>query len=108
MTIKKEEATFKAGVSIKDDIDGLTFGEYLRILREEDNITQDELAEKMGCTKQYISNIENGRGSVTTAAAAKIAVALGYFPAPFLQILLNEEIKKIDPAIEVTLTRKIA
>ena len=39
----------------------IAFGQILRKLRSEARVTQEELAEFSGCTKQYISDIERGR-----------------------------------------------
>jgi transcriptional regulator with XRE-family HTH domain len=104
MTIKNK--TSKAGSSIQEFEKNLTFGEYVRLLLKADDITQEELANKMNCSKQYINRILLGKDSVTLETAQKISHALGYSLAPFAEVLLNEQMKKIDPQYIVEITKK--
>lgn len=39
----------------------ISFGNYIRALRKEKNMTQRELAEKVGINFTYLSKIENGK-----------------------------------------------
>ena len=53
-------------------------GEKIRDIREAAKISQDELAERSGVSRQTISAIETGRAtSVTTGTLEAIAKALG-------------------------------
>lgn len=45
-------------------------------LRKEKNITQEELALKVGITRAYLSNLENGKYKPSLNVALKIAGAL--------------------------------
>ncbi|MBU5312970.1 helix-turn-helix domain-containing protein [Tissierella carlieri] len=38
----------------------MTFGERLKLLREENSLTQSELAKKLNISRQSVSNYENG------------------------------------------------
>lgn len=53
-------------------------GEKIRELRERKHMSQEELAEKSGISRQTISAIETGKAdSVTTGTIGAIAKALG-------------------------------
>ncbi|MGG3115253.1 helix-turn-helix transcriptional regulator [Bacillus paranthracis] len=45
-------------------------------LRREKKITQEELSSKVGITRAYLSNIENGKHKPSLDVALKIAKAL--------------------------------
>jgi DNA-binding XRE family transcriptional regulator len=46
--------------------------EMLKSARKEANLTQSELAEKIGTKKSYISKIENQKGNITIETLIKI------------------------------------
>ena len=52
---------------VKFDTDSLAFrlGVMLKEARKEANLTQEELAQRAGIDKSYISDIENGRSDVS-------------------------------------------
>lgn len=52
------------------------FGHRLRTLREEQGLTQDELADRIGCTGSHISAVETGRRPPTKRFAASADRAL--------------------------------
>ena len=59
----------------------VSIGERLKKLRTERGLSQDDLAEKSGITKNSISEIERGkRGTVTLETVAILAKALGVKP----------------------------
>lgn len=60
---------------MKDDAKKL--GENLKKIRIEKNITQTDLAEKLGVDKSFISNIENGKNNPTLSTITNLAQALG-------------------------------
>ena len=52
--------------------------EMLKEARKEAKITQEQLAEKTGTTKSYISRIENGKGNIQLSTLIRIfEVGLG-------------------------------
>ncbi|NGO72771.1 helix-turn-helix domain-containing protein [Streptomyces boncukensis] len=53
------------------------FGQLLRTLRDEHGWTQDELADRMGCSGTHVSAVETGRRSPTPRFAASGDRALG-------------------------------
>lgn len=46
--------------------------EMLKAARKEANLTQEQLAEKAGTKKSYISKIENGRGNIQLSTLFRI------------------------------------
>jgi len=53
-------------------------GKIIEQARKEANMTQFELAEKLGSSKSYISRVENGRIEPKISTFYRIASALGY------------------------------
>lgn len=63
--------------SIMDDLLGeKTVGDAIRIYRNREDITQNELALKSGIKRQHISEIERGQRNIGVATAKKLAAAL--------------------------------
>ena len=54
-----------------------TLGSRVRELRTHRELTQQELADRVGCRASYISHIENGLKGATVETLAAIAGALG-------------------------------
>lgn len=65
-----------------------TFGEKIRALRKKKGLTQGDLAEKVGMSVSYISQIERGAIGFSFEAAKSIAEALD----TSLPVLLQPEI----------------
>ena len=55
----------------------LIMGDHIRQLRTDQNLTQQELADKAGITRANLSNIEAGKYNVSLSTMYKIACALG-------------------------------
>ncbi len=51
-------------------------GEQLRYLRKEQNLTQEELAEKIGVHPTYVGKIEGGKSNPSTIMLFKLSRAL--------------------------------
>ncbi|MGG5333720.1 helix-turn-helix transcriptional regulator [Enterococcus sp. AZ163] len=54
--------------------------EKLKNIREQNNLTASEVAEKVGITKGYYSMIENGKRGLSYPIAVKIADVFGKKP----------------------------
>lgn len=52
-------------------------GKNIKKIRKEQNLTQDDLAERLHCTRQTISNYENGKSEPNIALLVEIANVLG-------------------------------
>lgn len=59
-----------------DEMDKRDLGQRVKSLREQNNLTQKELAKSAGITRNYISSIETGRYSPSLETLQKIANAL--------------------------------
>jgi transcriptional regulator with XRE-family HTH domain len=53
------------------------FGIKLKTLRKEKGLSQEELAERSGLNRPYISGIEQGKRNVSLEVIEKLAGALG-------------------------------
>lgn len=53
------------------------FGKRLRKIRREKDITQEQLAETIGVTGEFISNLERGKSAPSFETVEKLAEALG-------------------------------
>ncbi len=78
----KAKAAVEASAFLEQLLGGpLTFGKNLRAIREGDGLTQAAFAEKLGVSKQNLSDIENERRNVSVERAAEWAKKLGYSTA---------------------------
>ena len=64
------------------------FGERVRVLRKEANLSQESLADKAEMHRTYLSGIERGERNVSLINIARIAVAL--------EVPVDELVKGID------------
>lgn len=63
-TLKRDKYEERAGFYV--------ICQMLKEARKEANITQEELAEKIGTQKSYISRLENGKGDIQLSTLFKI------------------------------------
>jgi len=61
------------------------FGNRIKLLREKRGLTQEEFAARAGYTRSYISQVENGRYSVSLDAIVAFANVLKVLPADLLK-----------------------
>lgn len=90
MTIKK---AVSAREVLKEAIHS-TFGEFVKDIRECDEISQADLAKRMQVSRQYIHSIEKDKANVSLSVAIKIAKTLGYPYEAFIEIFLNDMLRK--------------
>jgi len=64
----------------------------LKALRKMRGMTQQQVSDLTGLSRTSITNIENGRQSVTPESVKKIARALGYKPRVLFVLLLPDEL----------------
>ncbi|MEO8177877.1 MAG: helix-turn-helix transcriptional regulator [Deltaproteobacteria bacterium] len=72
----------------------VTFGLYLKSIREAEELLQSEFAEKLGISVQHLSNVENGRKHVSIERAEAWGKALGYPEAMFVQLSLQDQFQR--------------
>lgn len=73
------------------------FGDNLKRIRMERGLTQDDLADMVGTSKQVISRYENGQRSPKVTVVAFYA---GLLNVPISQLIGEEELKKQPYSIE--------
>ncbi len=64
-------------ISFENELKADVLAFKLKELRQERQLTQSQLAEKLGMGKGQISKIENGKFNLTLATINRIATALG-------------------------------
>jgi transcriptional regulator with XRE-family HTH domain len=57
----------------------------LRLLRQECEITQEELADRTGLSARYVGSIERARVSVSITVLGKLAVAMNVEPCELIR-----------------------
>lgn len=92
----KSNNTLNALDATKDLWNEMTFGGLVYSLRISDEITQVELAKRVGVSKQFLSDVENNRKDVGIAFAKKIADALGYSIEPLIELLIRDQLRRQD------------
>lgn len=78
----------------KETWNAMTFGGLIRSLRISDEITQVELANRVGVSKQFLSDVEKNRKDVGIAFAKKISDVLGYSIEPLIELLIRDQLKR--------------
>lgn len=53
------------------------FGDLIAGMREEQGVTQDELADRLGFSRSYLSELESGKSTVQLARLFRTLHALG-------------------------------
>lgn len=71
-----------------------TFAKVIRATRLGDELTQQEFAAKLGISKQHLCDIEKGRKTVSPSRAWAWAKKLGYHPAQWAELALQDLIVK--------------
>lgn len=67
------------------------FGKFIRNVREENQIYQREVAEKVGITQSYMSYIESGSRDIDIVLAIKLCAVLGVDIQGFINKYIGEE-----------------
>lgn len=62
---------------LKADVNAYFVGEAIKKARHAQNLTQEELGERVGVKKAQISRLENGKSIITLPTISKIFRALG-------------------------------
>jgi plasmid maintenance system antidote protein VapI len=70
----------------KDSQNRLRKGGLIQILRNNRNISQGELGDKLGVTGKYVSDLEHGRRAISMNIAKKLAKIFERKPERFLNL----------------------
>lgn len=74
--------------------DQSTLGSMIYALRLCDDISQTNLAEKIGVSRQFMSNVEKNKAAVGIGFLKKLSSALDYPIEPFLELYFKEQLSK--------------
>lgn len=83
-----------------------TFGSLVRALRMSEEISQVELAEKLGVSKQFLSGVELNSKFVSLSFVKKFAKALGFSVEPMIELLLRDQLKREGLEYDVSLRKR--
>jgi transcriptional regulator with XRE-family HTH domain len=81
------------------------FGELVKSLRLSDEVSQTELATKLGISKQHLSQIEGGKKTVSVARAARFAEVMGYPPEQFVIAVIEDELRDAGVDLHIDLKK---
>ncbi|MBA2651070.1 MAG: helix-turn-helix transcriptional regulator [Tatlockia sp.] len=95
MSIKLND-TLNALEATKDSWEKMTFGGLVHSLRTSDEITQVELAKRIGVSKQFLCDVEHNRKEVGFSFAKKVSEALEYSIEPLIELLIREQLRQQD------------
>jgi transcriptional regulator with XRE-family HTH domain len=90
----KPDKSLDALEATKDVWKKMTFGGLIRSLRMSDEISQVDLAKKIGVSKQFLSDVEHNRKEVGIGFAKKVAAALGYSIEPLIELLIRDQLRR--------------
>lgn len=82
----------------------LTLGKLLWAIRQSEEISQTDFADKLGVTKQHLCDIEHNRKLISPKLAALYAKKLGYAEEQFIRLSLQDMVDRegLDITIEVS------
>jgi len=81
----------------------MSFGSLIKTIRQCDELTQAQMAEKLSISKAHICDLEKGRKFVTPARAARFAKILGYSEVQFVRLALKDQIDQAGLNLKVIL-----
>lgn len=82
-----------------------SIGDRIREIREARTLTQDQLAERSGISKGFLSDVENNKRNPSSEYVLKIANALG---ASIDYLLRGDEVAQASPRGPVTIPPELA
>jgi DNA-binding XRE family transcriptional regulator len=88
---------------LEKDVGPLTFGKFLRAARDVMNVSQAEMARKIGVARGTLCDIEKGRQLVSPTLAVKIAKTAGLSEAIAVKACLQDQLKKAQIKMKVAI-----
>lgn len=82
----------------------LTLGKLIWAIRQADDISQVDFADKLKITRQHLCDIEHGRKSVSPSLAARYAKILGYSREQFIRLSLQDLVDREGLNVHVEIT----
>src|SRR3990167_570268 len=104
----KSKMTEKTLNGIEKTIGKLTLGKLIWAIRQSDEISQIDFAQKLDITKQHLCDIEHERKSISPKLAAKYAEILGYSKEQFIRLALQDLIDRegLNVQVEIIPTKR--
>jgi transcriptional regulator with XRE-family HTH domain len=84
----------------------LTLGKLIWAIRQADEISQVDFADRLEITKQHLCDIEHERKLVSPKLAAKYAEILGYSKEQFIRLSLQDLVDRAGLNVQVEVTSK--
>ena len=84
----------RAKSAIRKVISHISFGEMIHSYRMAQEITQVDMASKLGISKQELCNIEKGRKLISVERAVLFAKALKFSTKAFAKYALQDQLNK--------------
>lgn len=72
----------------------LSISNLIKTLRECEEMSQVEFAEKLNITRQRLCDIEHGRNRISPRTAAEFARRLGYSESQFVRLALQDILER--------------
>jgi transcriptional regulator with XRE-family HTH domain len=104
---KALDGSVDAGEFLHKLLGPLTFGSHLRAIRLGEEISLHAFAEKLGVSRQYLCDVEQGRRTVGVARAAEWARLLGYSEPQFVRLALQAELDSAGLELDVTVNNRL-
>ena len=80
--------------NLEKDYEPLTFADLLIMQREDTDLTQKEMADKMGISKQKLCDFEKGRRFPSIKMAAQWAKKLKHPQEIWVRIVLQDQLRR--------------
>lgn len=84
----------------------LTLGKLIWAIRQADDVSQVDFANKLDITKQHLCDIEHNRKSISPKLAARYAKILGYSKEQFIRLALQDLVDREGLNVQVEITPK--
>ena len=94
----------RAIAALEKHVGSLTFGMFLRSARAAMEITQSEMARRLGVSRSTLCDIEKGRQLVSPELAVKIAKAAGLSATVAVKACLQDQLNRAKIRLKVDLS----
>lgn len=96
-------STKKIGIAeLEKQYGQLTFGRLLKSHRDGEELSQVEMAKKLGLSKQSLNDLENGRKIPSIRRAVQIAKKIGLLEDLIIQLVLQDQVDRERLNVRVT------
>lgn len=92
---------------LEQEVGTLTFASLILSHREAEELTQQEMANILGISKQSLCDLEKGRRIPSPSRAANIAVKLEMMPESFVEIALQDSLREASLNYIVKISRNM-